>query len=378
LTIVVSEIKLLDVSDGCQLQARIQSAAFADPFLLWYRFPSVLKRYLNVQNGNPFLAALLVVAMQTGEALEVAAPVSASLLKGANKIQELLRSWNGKLSQVEVRAPTQIVEPEQNRGNKGVGLFFSMGADSFYSLLKKMTHAEGIEGITQLIVIHGFDIYYGKWNTKMYAEVLKTANQVASKLNVGIIPVATNIRDLSDPIVDWGSLYFGSALASIGLALDNMLDAVYISGGLTYDLLTPWGSHPALDPLWSTESLKFIHDGCEANRIEKIRFISKFPIALNALRVCFMNPDDMYNCGQCEKCLRTMIALHIVGALTRCPTFPHKIDVRLLRKLPKLSAVSTPTEQSIRRASLRSYIEALGTSPEDLAIKTALQELMSS
>jgi hypothetical protein len=98
LTIVVSDIKLLDVSDGCQLQARIQSAAFADPFLLWYRFPSVLKRYLNVQNGNPFLAALLVVAMQTGEALEVAAPVSASLLKGANKIQELLRSWNGKLS----------------------------------------------------------------------------------------------------------------------------------------------------------------------------------------------------------------------------------------------------------------------------------------
>lgn len=376
MTIVVSDISMLDVSDGCQLQARVQSDSLESPFQLWYRFPSGFKKYLNDQNGNPFLAGLLVIAMKTGETLEVAAPVSPTLLSGTQRIQELLLSWYPSLSKVQVRAP-QPYRHQQTREHRRVGLFFSMGVDSFYTLLKN-NEQQSDQIISHLILIRGFDIYMEKWNNELYPTVLRNANRVARNLRKQVIPVATNIRDLSDPAVKWGPLYFGSALASIGLALDGLLEAVYVAGGMTYDVLSPWGSHPDLDPLWSTETLKFIHDGCEADRMSKIRLISRFPVALETLRVCFYNPENMYNCGKCEKCLRTMVGLHIAGSLEKCTTFPHEIDVELLRGLPKLSEGSSPEEQAIMRSSLSRYINALGNSPKDLEIKAALQDHMSS
>jgi hypothetical protein len=73
-----------------------------------------------------------------------------------------------------------------------------------------------------------------------------------------------------------------------------------------------------------------------------------------------------------------MISLHIAGALNKCSTFPHEIDVELLRGLPKLSEGSSPEEQAVMRASLTTYINALGNSPKDLEIKKALQDHMSS
>jgi len=51
------------------------------------------------------------------------------------------------------------------------------------------------------------------------------------------------------------------------------------------------------------------------------------------LRVCWQNKELAYNCGRCEKCLRTMIALHLAGALSRCRTFNRPIDVQRVHYL---------------------------------------------
>lgn len=72
----------------------------------------------------------------------------------------------------------------------------------------------------------------------------------------------------------------------------------------------PWGSHKDTDRLWSTESSRLVHDGV-IQRSEKIRFIGQTPSALRGLRVCWQ--DKAYNCGTCEKCLRTRISLRLLG-----------------------------------------------------------------
>ena len=74
-------------------------------------------------------------------------------------------------------------------------------------------------------------------------------------------------------------------------------------------------SHPALDPLWSTEAVEVVHDGAETRRVDKVAALAASPLALRYLRVCWENRGGAYNCGRCGKCMRTMVDLDLAGAL---------------------------------------------------------------
>ena len=85
------------------------------------------------------------------------------------------------------------------------------------------------------------------------------------------------------------------------------------------------------------ETTTFIHDGTEATRLKKvISQIARSPLALEHLRVCFANEKSAYNCGQCDKCLRTMINLYVAGVLEQSSTFPHHIDPDLVAAIPTI------------------------------------------
>lgn len=366
---LVSDIHLRSFEGYCELYAQIRSVALSKPFLLRYRFPKEFKRFISPANGDPFLAALLLPAMRIGEALEIPAPVSAKLLSSAEHIQDIYRCWDTSLSKVTIKTPIRKNYSSLTHQPSQVGLFFSLGVDSFYSLLKNIAKCpDGSDTITYLIVVHGFDIYFEKWNTDLYPIVLANVNKVAREFRRKVLPVATNIRDLSDHFADWGVLYHGAAMASVALALEGLLKKVYIAASNSYARLHPWGTHPILDPLWSTETLSFVHHGCEANRLEKVRFIVRYPIVLETLRVCFMNPNNEYNCGRCEKCLRTMICLYIAGVLEKCKTLPNCLDLELVRNIP----IQTYND----RTRYEEIIRYLGSSERDLDIKSVLEECL--
>jgi hypothetical protein len=65
-----------------------------------------------------------------------------------------------------------------------------------------------------------------------------------------------------------------------------------------------------------------VHDGAEATRTQKLMdWICGSELALENLRVC-LAPGDAYNCGRCEKCVRTMIPLELAGKLASSKVFP--------------------------------------------------------
>jgi hypothetical protein len=147
-----------------------------------------------------------------------------------------------------------------------------------------------------------------------------------------VFAIATNVRAATN-VVDWGYYGHGAGLASVGLALGSLIHTAHIPSTAAIGELAPWGSHPALDPLWSSEQVEFIHDGSEAMRREKIRAIAGSAVALQSLRVCWENRGGAYNCGRCEKCLRTMIELELCEALARTGQFPHIIPAADVRRL---------------------------------------------
>lgn len=221
-----------------------------------------------------------------------------------------------------------------NASTPGVGLFFSLGVDSWYSLLKNLRdHPGDARGITHLIPVHGIDVPFPAWDERFPPELLTNFQRAARETGKTLIPVVTNVRQVTAPLAPWPTLH-GGGLIAVALALGGALRRTHIAASTTYDRLYPWGSHPVLDPLWSTEQLDVVHDGCEMNTIDKTRVIAELnpALVLETIRPC-AGYGPGYNCGLCIKCMRTMIDLLHFGYLDQCRTLPHEIDVARLREV---------------------------------------------
>ncbi len=364
----VCNVELVKKGSTCELRADIHRDHTQNVFHLWYRFPAVLEDHVSVESGNLFLAALLLPAMKSGEELHIPMPVSPRLLRSADTIQDIYHTWNNQLAKIKVASPLAVdQDPQAAKGSEN-GMFFSSGVDSFYTLFKNLScQPENEDTIKHLLVVHGFDIF--TWNTSLYDQLLANCERVGSATGANVHPIATNIRDLMEEYVHWGYFGHGACLASVGLALGPLFKQIYIASSYTYADLFPWGSHPLLDPLWSTENSSFIHDGCEATRAEKTRIIADFPLAMENLRVCFNVTSGAINCGRCGKCVKTMLRLYIAGALDKIETLPNAIDI---------STVETLTVKGDHDAKILTAIaDMLGNSGQDEVIKRALQKALS-
>ncbi|WP_051326560.1 hypothetical protein [Aliagarivorans taiwanensis] len=256
-----------------------------------------------------------------GQTLHIAGEVSAKLRRSLPQMQDIYHCWDSRLN--PVACESEAVERSSSQARR-VGCFFSGGADSFYSVLKNN------DEVTDLIFVHGLDIPLD--NTDLRNKVSANLRAIAAELGKNLIEVETDARAYMDEQVAWGEFGHGAVLATIGHLLSSQLSKVLIPSTHSYRDMFPWGSHPLLDPLWSSEALEFVHDGSEATRVNKIGLIAGSEVAMRHLRVCYVNPGSLYNCGRCEKCLRTMINLQVHGALEKCQTFPDSYSFKRLKR----------------------------------------------
>lgn len=327
-------------------------------FSLWYRSSSG-----PLADGvESFVAASLVPAMKMGYAIKSPGPLSTYWLKGLTSYQQTLQQFFPELSIIPILSETK---PTTLPRASGVGSFFSCGVDACYTFLKH--HDE----ITAGVLIHGFDYLQNKSIAKQ--AVSKMARQAAAKLNRPLIEVETNIRSLGDEYVPFDTQYHGSVLASVALLLSPQLGTVYIPSSYHFDDLFPWSSHPALDPLWSTESTQIFHDGCDVTRAQKVDRVAQSDAALSVLRVCFKEyttHGKAYNCGKCEKCIRTMVDLRIAGALERCSTFRHPLR---LKSVARIDLRHAKKNVSFYEGSLK-QVKSKGGDPK---LQSALEECLN-
>ena len=258
------------------------------------------------------VAAGLLPAMRRGLNLHLDLALDPVFLDHLQEVKSLFAKWEPLFKPIRVvSAPSSPVFPDVEKSR--VGLFFSGGVDSLYTLL---THQDEI---TDLIFVHGFDIHPDNLAHGQLAE--ESVRKVGRQFGKRVIKVETNLRSFLDLYAAWGERAHGAAMAAVAHLLSDELARIYISASDSGAYLLPWGSHPDLDPFWSSSGLEFIHDGCETTRTGKLGRIAESDIALEHLRVCWKNQAGALNCGRCEKCIRTMIGLKITGALDRCTAF---------------------------------------------------------
>jgi hypothetical protein len=268
---------------------------------------------------------MLFPAMRMGATPRIDAPVSEKLLAGAAAVQDVVLLWEDAFTRVEMDAP---VRRDDAPPTGGAGAFFSGGVDSFYTVVKHL------DDITHLVFVE--NVFDPRVPTGQAREAVHAA---AAEFGKPLLEVRANFRHVGDAAGVRHLLYHGPALAAIGLLLQGTFRRVLIGSTFSYDNLGKWGSHPLIDPHWSTEQMEVVHDGCEATRPMKVARLADSEVAMRHLRVCQnrplpgLVPSGRLNCGACKKCLITMTNLAVAGALDRCETFPDELDLELLAQL---------------------------------------------
>lgn len=345
--------------EGTVVSASVESAGRPGRTLRWR-----LSTPPPAVNGDAMLPALLPLAMRTGERLRLEAPVSPQLLASSDRVQEIVLRWDAEVrARVRTKRPPQqwvgIDAAERSPGPRrpGAAAFFTAGVDSFYTAL---THLDELDA---LVYVHGFDV--GLNQRGLRARVLRGVRAAAEQLGKPLVEVESDLREVSDRIIGWDA-FNGAALAAVAHLLSPWFGTVHIPATLTLRRLVPLGSHPELDPLWSSEEVVVHHDGADTERLDKLRRVAEHPAAAASLRVCWENRDGAYNCGRCEKCMRTMVGLAALGKLSEFETFP-PFEVRYVNR------VLIPKSSGSRARSWSGALDALDASGHDPDLARAVR-----
>jgi len=361
-------------SGHVRLSGRITGAGGADEGrsideVLWADMPEAFAADAT-ERLDAWLLWLLPNAFETGEELVLEGPVDADLLRNAHELTEVWACWRPGKSPVRVIAePAGASEPRGSRK----GLFFTAGVDSFFSLLHHdemvRLHPEwNLRPIDDLIYIEGYDIPLG--NRAALDRKRAALQAAAEETGKTLVTLATNFRDTSLSLRKnaWGPVVHGPALAASGLLLGRRWREVLVAASIAYDEFDPWGSTAVTDPLLSTSATRVVHNGAGFHRLRKIDFLSPFDVALNHLHVCWQDFSER-NCGVCEKCFRTLLALDMAGVRERARTFPaDTFFVDRLRDVWKDHKLLRPMYREMRDRGL-----ALGRSD----VVTVIEECLS-
>ena len=286
-----------------------------------------------VCNPHTFLTACTLPAMRYGESrIAIDAPICPELRDGLIFVMNCLVNWyGGERRVIPIEAPLQTQSSLPTQPPRA-GCFFSGGIDALTTLRTNRLNfpREHSLAIKDGILVYG--LLQGEDDQDLsFQNVINAVTLMAKDAGINLITVYTNayahIRDLDADFRFWRYEFHGSCLASVAHAFASRLNTVSIAS--TYDLahLVPWGSHPMIDPHFSSSNLRIRHEDAALSRLEKTKIVAEWDVALKHLRVC--NEKDSYregnyNCGQCEKCVRTMTTLLTLGALEKTVTFKEK------------------------------------------------------
>jgi hypothetical protein len=292
---------------------------------------------------EPFLVPCLLPAMEHGEKrIQFEGEICPDLLQNLNTAISLLLLWFYEKDQPPIAIEgAKRLTPRQPATPERAGFFLSGGVDCLGTL--QSNHAI-VPRNHPAAIRDGLIIYGQNLESDVRSEIFQQActdlSLMAREKDVTLIPVFTNVRLIDDSRIMF-YLNHGAILGSVAHAFSNRLTRVYISAsdsipGLAWvhqHNLKPHGSHPLLDPLFSSYAMTIKHDGIAMTRLDKIRLISQWDTALQQIKVCGPNwPGG--NCCRCEKCVRTMLGCLAAGVLHKTKAFSvHDVTAEMISKI---------------------------------------------
>lgn len=297
---IVDRVGWDDREGGRRLRARVRSR-LGEPAELWFDVPPGFGA--ADADATPFLALALPLAMTAREPLEVDGPTSPAL---RDRLGELMAVYHSLLPQrlvpidIRVAGATAAFVPLAE-----TVCCFTRGVDSWFSVLTELDHPTVEPPLSRLLYVPDVELMYDDEHRRRSVAATRRA---AEGVGLDLIVARTNVREWTDRLLDWGWAS-GAAFAGLGISLsvrNLIVPSSYVLGETA-----PWGSHPSLDHLFSTEATAVVHHGF-AGRFDKVAYVARCPQAVGQLKVCF-SANIEGNCGDCSKCVDTALALELAG-----------------------------------------------------------------
>lgn len=277
---------------------------------------------------HAFLLAAIMPAFCHGEQrILVDEHILPEMREGLLTAMGWIRHWwyelkDHKLPKIETKG--DAYQPVR-RNPERAGMFFSGGVDSLAGLrLNRLEfQLDHPWSVKDGLIVYGLETE----EPEGFRHVLNSYSNLAEEAGITLIPVYTNVRYLDDDWMFWEKKCQDAIFASIAYAFSRRFNLVFLAS--TYDIpyIQPAGSHPLLDLAYSSSILQIRQDSLVMTRLEKVKLIAEWDAGLQHIRTCNISElysSDMLNCGQCWKCVTTMLALIAVGALERTRAFPTK------------------------------------------------------
>ena len=289
-------------------------------------------------NPHAFLVGCVIPAFVQGEArVLVEEAICPELREGLTTALMWLRHWfylpERKLPTIDAKVRASAL---RRAATARAGLFFSGEVDSLATLRWNRLripreHPASIKDGVLIFGLHNED-------AQMRRDIEAQLSVIADEAGIVLVPIATNLVQSLGEGVNWEKEWQGSVLAATAHALAGGLTEASIGASHFLPDVVPNGSHPVLDPNYSSCALRIRHEGITLSRFAKTKLVAEWDTALQNLWVCNQIPlgtkpsRDTLNCGKCEKCVRTMLALLLVGVLHKTRAFPDKdVSIDTLR-----------------------------------------------
>ena len=303
-------------------------------------------------NPHAFLVGCLIQAFYHGEErVFIDEEICPELHEGLTTAMHWIHYWfNDSFREiVRIEAITRAKSLTPGKPERA-GFFFSGGIDSWAALranrLKFPSEHPG--SFKDGLVVYGMHLE----EPPDFKQVLDSLSKVTIEARINLLPVRTNIVSLGHGWDFWTTGLFAAAFSAVAHAVSHRLSVVSLaSAGWSIPHLVPHASHPLIDSNYSSSDLRIRHDGVTLSRLDKVRLLAGWDLALQHLRVCnntnAIRPDRL-NCGRCEKCVRTMLEFLAVGALDRVSAFQaNDVSPELVLSAVRLDPIDAPFYQEL-------------------------------